>query len=80
MNQPEYNPRYLAYCLASGRSPEEQLEHDRERWPGGCMCGFMLWIGKQWDAWRAAHGLVRHAAVLRPADHASFNRFIGVPT
>lgn len=77
MNPVEYNPRYLAYCRHNGRSPEDQLAHDRERWPGGCMFGFVLWIGHRWNEWHAASRLVRYVAVLGPEDHASFDRFIG---
>lgn len=42
--QPAWNPRYLAYCDAHGRAPEEQMVHDRLQWPGACMCGFILWL------------------------------------
>lgn len=38
------NPRYLQYARAHGRSGEEQLAHDKEAWPGGAMCGFILWM------------------------------------
>ncbi len=40
-----YNPRYLEYCEAHGHAgdPEGQLAADRERYPGGCMCGYILW-------------------------------------
>jgi hypothetical protein len=62
------NPRYLAYCLAHGETdPEVMLERERERWPGGVMVGYSLWIQEQWrefpgapweheafDAWLAA--------------------------
>jgi hypothetical protein len=46
-----WNPRYLAYAKAHGHEgdPEGMLEHDREAWPGGCMCGFMLWIQARWS-------------------------------
>ena len=49
------NPRYVAYARFHGRSPAEMLEHDRAAWPGGCMCGFMLWISAQLTAFYAAH-------------------------
>lgn len=39
----EWNPRYIAYAEAHGRSPEEQLAADRVAYPGGCMAGFILW-------------------------------------
>ena len=37
------NPRYVVYSLLQGNDPATQLEVDRKRWPGGCMCGFILW-------------------------------------
>jgi hypothetical protein len=39
----EWNPRYLAYSAAQGRTPQAQMDHDRKAWPGGFMCGFLLW-------------------------------------
>lgn len=43
----EWNPIYVAYAKAHGRSPEAMLAHDRERWPGGAMAGFMIWNSKR---------------------------------
>lgn len=37
------NPRYLAYCKAHGMTPGQMMEHDRARFTGGTMCGFILW-------------------------------------
>lgn len=38
------NPRYLAYARAHGASSgDEMIERDRITWPGGIMCGFILW-------------------------------------
>lgn len=41
------NPRFLAYCKAHGRTAKQQLKQDRIDWPGGVMCGFILWIAKK---------------------------------
>jgi hypothetical protein len=50
-----HNPRYVLYAKAHGKSPEDMLKHDKEVWPGGCMCGFIIWIGKQERAFFKAH-------------------------
>lgn len=52
----EWNPRYVAYAAAHGRTPKEQSDYDKERWPGGCMCGFILWINKAWGVWSEESG------------------------
>lgn len=41
------NPRYAAYALAHGMTPDAMMEHDRIAYPGGCMCGFVLWMSEQ---------------------------------
>lgn len=37
------NPRFVAYAASNGLTPEAQIEADRTRYPGGLMCGFILW-------------------------------------
>lgn len=38
------NPYYRYYAVVHGNTTVAQLELDREEYPGGCMCGFTLWI------------------------------------
>lgn len=52
-----WNPRYLAYCAATGGlSPDDTLARDRQRYPGGCMAGFIIWSSQQAERWRALTG------------------------
>lgn len=39
-----WNPRYVLWAKKHGLTPEEMAEKDQRDWPGGCMCGFSLWI------------------------------------
>jgi hypothetical protein len=41
-----YNLLYLAYCKYHKNGPVEQLQKDTIKWPGGKMCGYILWISK----------------------------------
>jgi hypothetical protein len=38
------NPLYVAYAKSQGMSPNEVLARDREKYPGGCMTGFILFV------------------------------------
>lgn len=51
----EYNPRYIEYCKRNNRSPDRMLEYDKIRFPGGCMCGFILWISEKWSQFDKRH-------------------------
>jgi hypothetical protein len=51
-----WNPRYVAYAKAHGRTPDEMLASDADRYPGGKMCGFTLWIRAKWSEWRKLFG------------------------
>lgn len=71
-----WNPRYVAYCHAHGTpDPDAMLARDRERWPGGCMTGFLLWNGARWTEWRKIQGYDLDTP-LGPYDYASFDLWL----
>lgn len=70
------NPRYVAYAKAHDKTPDKMMAHDTERFPGGKMCGFTLWINEQWYQWHKTRGLKRHDYVLTDADHESFDAML----
>lgn len=78
MEQRQWNPRYVAYAKAHGRTPEEMRAHDEEAWPGGRMAGFILWMNEQWERWRREHQRGTYDP-LSDEDHADFDKSIGVP-
>lgn len=41
-----WNPYYVAYASAHGKTPQEMIIHDGITYPGGNMTGFMLWINE----------------------------------
>ena len=69
------NPRYLAYCAAHGNTPEQQMAADVAAYPGGKMCGFMLWICRKWQEFAEAHGC-KVSYWLRIWDHNEFDMWL----
>lgn len=67
-DEPKYNPRYVAYASEYGRSPEQQLEHDREAWPGGLMCGFILWSNERLTEYAKINPAAFFVGILTPWD------------
>lgn len=39
-----YQQRYQAYAKSNNKTPDEMLTHDQAQYPGGVMCGYILWI------------------------------------
>ena len=72
MSPTKYQPRFVAYCNAVGRDPDEVVA------AGRFGADFICWINRQWAEWCKANGKPRHQP-KSPADHASFDDFIGAP-
>lgn len=70
-----FQPRFAAYARVHGRTPEAQIEHDKEAWPGGVMTGFVLWNNERWREWRAANGY-RHDDILPSDAHERYDRWL----
>jgi hypothetical protein len=49
-----WNPRYVYYANAHGRSPKRQFEIDRKAY-SGCMIGFMNWMSEKKAEFYKAH-------------------------
>jgi len=69
-----WNPRYVAFARANGRTPEEQNAVDVA---GTHKLEFILWIGRKWQEFAESHGC-RVSYWLRIWDHNEFNKWLGV--
>lgn len=73
MSQPslfdhEWNSRYVAFARTQGRTPEDQLAHDKARYPaGGCMIPFIQW---------SDHRLIEFFGFGLAQGHASEDRWV----
>lgn len=70
-----WNPRFVAYAAMYGRTPEAQLDHDRVKFPGGCMAGFIAMMGKLWASWDKTHGHQPHH-MRTEAEHRDFDAWL----
>lgn len=69
------NPRYVCYATVHRKTPDAMLAADRERFPGGHMAGFMIWIRQRWHEYRGAHG-IHPDAPISPAQHDHFTEWL----
>lgn len=56
----KFSQRYTTYAAYHGRTPEEMLAYDDEKWPGGRMCGFILWHSEKLQAFFKGHPECAH--------------------
>lgn len=73
-----WNPRYVAFAKAHGRTPEQQHLFDDEKWPGGRGIGFSLWISQQkLEAHKANHpSVVKDLNGLHVTEHALWDAWL----
>ena len=64
--------RYQAYAAAHGRQPLDMLSHDRRRFPGGRMAGFLVWLDAQWREFGVDVG----ARSITDGEHAAFDAWL----
>jgi len=57
MSDKTYNSRFQRYAAIHGRSPIKQLAYDEQRWPGGRMVGYILWMSAAWQAFDVANAI-----------------------
>jgi hypothetical protein len=74
MTELALNPRWVNYARVHGRTPDEQLTHDRERWKGGSMCGFILWGRARIVDFSRAHP--EAFCLGRLVDHEAYDRWL----
>lgn len=83
----DWNPYYVAYAAAHGRCAEDMAAFDRERYPGGQMAGFILWMSQRWAEWGRSRGISRgsggewrdadgRSVILSGNDHAEFGGWL----
>jgi len=56
------------------------MEHDREKWEGGCMCGFILWHTAKLSEARRIHREFFHIEISGTAggllDHKGYDEWL----
>lgn len=65
-----WNPRYVAYAKANGKSPEDMIAGQKS------MVGFILWISEQVVAFRNENPGAFVGTAIQ--DNAAFDRFLGI--
>lgn len=74
-----WQPRFVLYARHHGKTPEEMLAYDAERFPGGKMYGYNSWVMARWGEWDAAKKHSRDH-VRGAEEYAAFDDWlVGLP-
>ena len=69
-----WNPRYVAYAKAHGKTPEAMLRADKFERPCGCMVGFLEWNSQKLREFRVARPEAFFGTTL--SDHAAYDAWL----
>lgn len=70
----KYQQRYISYSTAHGKTPEQMIACDKHKFPGGCMCGFILWIGSKLQEYKKTDTNAFVGDFLQ--DHDGFTKYL----
>ena len=69
-----YQSRYVAYCkIHAAATPDAMLARDEDKYPGGCMTGYIVWINQKWHEWDE---LMKRKGPYTAEDHIEFDRWL----
>ena len=67
-----WNPYYVAYATAHGRTPADQLAHDKAARPHASMMEYLLWGAGQWAEFETENPRGK----FQPRDHAGYGGWL----
>jgi len=69
-----WNPLFVLYARAHGRTPAEQRAHDRATYPGAAGMPYMQWNTLQLNDWRAEESAAGRPT--NPVRHTDYERWL----
>ena len=72
----ESTHRYKLYALSNMNTPEEQIEQDKVKYPGGIMAGFINFIHNAFDKFCKEYNINRDKKTAE--DHKNFDLYLGL--
>lgn len=79
-NQEEKNPRYLIYCQCNGNTPEQQQIKDNEKYHGGKMLGFILFIQNHLQQFKKNNPNSFQGSYLTTTGNIKFDEYLNTLT